>query len=186
MLPKDEILRRGLLPEASSLGPAMRVLTERQQLFVVACLDMGCATNHTQAARIAGYVDGDALKVTAHRLAHHPKIQAALLEEAKKRIQAGTVAATSLLIEVVGDAEHATKDRLKAAQMILDRGGVHAVTERLGTEVSSPEGRMEKVLRLALLAKLLGQDPRMLLGNLADAVEGDFKVLESVPEAGAG
>lgn len=167
-----------MIPAESDLGPAMRALTDRQRVFVVALLNMGSKLDQSRAAKMAGYLGNQAvLKVSGHRLAHSPKVQAAILEEAKKRMQLGTAAATALMIETIGDKTVAHKDRLRAAEGVLDRGGIHHMTEHR-IEVNHNDTRTEKILRVVQLARQLGKDPRELLGNLADAMEGDFKVLE--------
>lgn len=174
--PGQEHLRAALPPDGE-LGPAMKALNERQQLFVLACLNMGSRVDHTRAVKIAGYQGTkNSYKVQAHRLAHDAKVQAAILEEAGKRIQAGTIAASGLLVEVIGAKKVPVKDKLKAAGMLLDRGGLPAASEHRVT-VTHPEDRVAKLQRMANLAKSLGLDPRQLLGNLSDAIEGDYEVL---------
>lgn len=166
-----------LLPDDAKFGPAMTVLTNKQKLFVLACLDFGCNVNHSRAAMLAGYQGGpDVTKVKGHYLAHDPKIQAAFLEEAGKRLQAGTIAATALLIETMADKSQETKDRLKAAQMVLDRGGLHAMSEHK-VVVNHTDDRASKLLRLAELARAAGQDPREVLGDLADITDVDYEVV---------
>ncbi len=179
-LPVEKIALANFLPAETKLGPAMKALNERQRLFVIALLDLGGRKNHRRAAKFAGY-DGDAitLKVTGHRLAHDPKVQAAILEEAKSRMQAATVAAVNFIEDVLTSTRYDVKYRMKAAQMVLDRGGLHALTEHK-VDVNVNDTRAEKLLRVVALAKQLGKDPRELLGNLADVIEGDFKVLEPV------
>jgi hypothetical protein len=173
----------GMLPADKVQGPAMKRLTERQQMFVVALLDLGCS--HARAARAAGYSTSSELylRVQGFRLAHNPVVQAALLEEAKKRVTAGTAAAVNLVMRVMGDEKVADKVRLKAAEMILDRGGLHGVHEARQTGDGEGGGRAEKMLRLAMLAKLLGVDPRQVMGNLADGLVGDEKLIEQNPAA---
>lgn len=183
--PEIESALSALVPEDRHLGPAMKALSDRQRLYVVACVDAGCWKNHTKAARLAGYTGSEgSLKVQGYRLSHNPKVQAALLEEAKKRMQAATVGATNFVVELMQDEKADAKLRLKASESILDRGGVHAVREHLGGPADlTPEGRAEKILRIAVLAKLLGQDPRVLLGNVVDALPADMRLLESKQDA---
>jgi hypothetical protein len=45
--------------------------------------------------------------------------------------------------------------------------------------------RLDKMLRLALLARALGVDPRAVLGNLVDVMPGDEKLIEQNPAADA-
>jgi hypothetical protein len=184
-----------LIPPETEQGPAMKALpNERWRAFVVACLNMGVGVNNTEAARIAGFHDnGDtdgALKVYAHHLAHDPRIQAAIQEEGRKRIRFGTIQATAVLMEamsatkfdkIAGEVPDWTTRR-GAAEAFLDRGGLHALSEHHVT-VTNTKSREEKLLEVAKLAKMLGKDPKELLGNMADAMEGDFK---TVKESGDG
>ncbi len=181
----DEAHLAALLPAESELGPAMKDLNDRQRVFVVALLNQGTKHNQSAAARAAGYEgDRNTLKVTGHNLAHSPKVQAAILEEAKKRMQLGTAAATALLLKVIGDPKAAHRDRVHAANSLLDRGGIF-VTKESKIEVTD-NSRKQKLLRLVELARQQGDDPRKYIGNLADAedaeilaaIEGDFKVLK--------
>ena len=91
-------------------------------------------------------------------------------------MQAGTLVASAVLLETMAGKKVAVKDKLKAAGMVLDRGGLPSASEHRVT-VTQTEDRVVKLQRLVNLAKSLGQDPKMLLGNLADAIEGDFTVL---------
>jgi hypothetical protein len=182
VLSPEKVALVQFLPDGAQLGPAMAKLNQRMQLFVIACLDLGGVKNHTKAARFAGYAgDPLTLKVTGHRLAHDPNVQAALLEEAKKRIQASTVAAANLVEEVVSNPKYDVRDRLKAAMMILDRGGIHTMTEHR-VDVNVNDSRAAQILEVTKLARQLGKDPRELLGTMVDVIEADFKVLERVEE----
>lgn len=146
---------------AGNYGPAMRQLNDRQRAFVIALLTQG-NSNHTRAAAAAGYNGTDkTLRVAGHRLAHDPKILAAMQEEARGRIQSSVILAASVLEEIAGDPLH--KDRLKAASMLLNRGGLHETSEvRHVHELSSKE--MDA--RIAQLAKEIGiDDPMKLIGD---------------------
>lgn len=72
--------------EVNDLGPAMRSLNDRQRSFVMALFDLGDHPSNADAARAAGYKgDGNAMRVTGHRLMHSESIQAAIKEEADRR-----------------------------------------------------------------------------------------------------
>lgn len=163
------------------LGPAMTALNERQRIFVVALVEY--AGNATQAARSAGYADNGngSIQVQAHRLAHDEKVQAALLEETRKRLKVATVTAAEYLVKCVGNPQLDDKERLKAAGMILDRGGMHALTEHK-VSVTHTETRAEKIAALKDLAALMGKDPRELLGNLIDVTAKEMGVVDVVPK----
>lgn len=169
------------LPE--DMGPAMRALVPRQQLFVVCLLDQGAKMNYKRAAQTAGYGTAPSSHSTmGKRLARSEKVQAALLEEAKKRIGLSAVVATALVHDTIGNGKADLRVRLKAAEIAMDRGGLHAVQQMQVTRVVSRE---EKLERMVHLAKAMGFDPRQFLGNLADTIEGDFKVLKDVPATGS-
>lgn len=159
-----------------SYGPAMRACTVLQRRFVIALLSQGTA-NFTQASVEAGY-QGDARthSVNGHHLAHNPKIQEAMHEEAKRRLHAGVIPAISTLVEVATDKFH--KDRVKAAGMILNRVGLHEMTEHKVTVENVSDSAM--VERITALSAKLGLDPKKLLGNVAmkaekKAVDAEFE-----------
>ena len=182
----DEEIRSAIskmVPAEEKLGEAMLGLNERQRIFVIACVLFGCSTNHARGAQVAGYKGSDGyLRVQGFRLAHNPKVQAALLEEARKRFQAGTVGAVNLALEFMADGKIDPRVRLKASEMVMDRGGLPKATEHRVVSSYEPS-REEKLMRLLELAKQLGHDPRLLLGNMAGVVEADFRVLKLEPAA---
>lgn len=150
--------------DEAALGPCMRALNERQRRFVIAMLEMPSA-DHTNAARLAGYSDpgNSGIRAQATRLAHAPKIQAAIQEEARKRMGALQILAISRVGEIAADPLH--KDSLKANLALLDRGGLHAKTEShsvIEHRGAPDEEVVEKIIRMA---KLLGISPKEALGR---------------------
>jgi len=177
-----------MIPPDYELGPAMKVLNKNQQAFVMACVNMGVGVNHAECARLAGYSDtGDGAKVRGFHLAHDTRIQEAIQEIGRKRLKFLTLEATTVLADALTATKHDKfsgevpdwKTRLGAADSILDRGGLHALSEHHVT-VTRTQTREEKILEISKLAKMLGKDPRELLGNMADAIEGDFKTVKEV------
>lgn len=153
------------LPKASEFGPAMRALpTDGQRRFVIAVLELG-TTNYGRAALMAGYSSStlEVLRVTGDRLAHDAKIAAAIHEESLSRLHAGKVMAVSTLLTI---AEKGAKDgdRLKAVDMILNRTGMHSISEThvKTQDVSRTEDAM--IERITALCKTLNLDPAALLG----------------------
>lgn len=115
--------------DENSLGPAMKRCTERQRRFVAAILITG-GGNNKRAAAMAGYSgDDNTLAVTGYRLAHTEYVQAAILEEAAKHLGSAAIQATATVIETMGDVKASRKERLQAAQMVMDRVGLHSKTE---------------------------------------------------------
>lgn len=154
-------------------GPAMAALNERQRAFVMAMIEFPGITFKDAALR-AGYSDaGNGAKVRGHYCAHNPSVQAAMREEAGRRLNASSLMAANVLMRMLTDDGVEPKDRIKAAGMLLDRSGFGAaqtinvnktVTDRTGTAV------ME---RIKSLAAKHGLDPMKLLGGPA-VVEAEF------------
>lgn len=152
--------------EKPKYGPAMQKLNERQRLFVLNLMEFG-DDNFTRAARAAGYTDtGDpkttAIRLQAHKLAHDPRIQEAMLEEAKRRLQGGLILAVSTLVTHVRSAD--PKVALKAAEMLMNRGGIHALSEHK-VNVEHTLNEEEMVKSIEMMAQKMGIDPSSLLGD---------------------
>ncbi len=161
------------MTEEPKYGPAMSRLNERQRAFVTSMLDYGGKDN-TKAAIEAGYEGTPvSIRVQAHRLAHDEKIQLAIREEAQKRLNASTVMAVNILLEIADDVTVAEKSRLTAIGMILDRTGLHATTEQKVTVTRVDETSAEMVKRIEQLATGLGLDAQKLLGNCV-TVDAEF------------
>ena len=165
-------------------GPAMRELTHMQREFVHLMLDTG-GRNATDCASKAGYSGKSvaSLRAYAYTLSHNERVLAAMHEEAAKRMRSMGLMAVSNLIAIADDNATTNKDRLKANLAILDRVGLHAVTEHKVVK----EDRTDQALvnRLQSLAKALKFGPeqvKALLGSAGVVVDGDFKVLNEVPE----
>lgn len=105
----------------------MQALSPMMRAFVLALLDQR-KRNNTAAARRAGYSDTSkvALRVTGYRLAHDPRVIAALHEEAGKRLETAAHIAASVVVDVMTSKDAENKDKLKAAGMLLDRTGFGA------------------------------------------------------------
>lgn len=165
-------------PDHGSLGPAMRALpTDRQRAFVTALLDTG--NNHTRAAKMAGYVGNEeTMRVTAHRLFHDDMVQAAIHEEAIRRLSSAKIMAVSGLIEIASNSPE-PKDRLKAIGMILNRVGINEKTEHTVNvnDVSKTDEAM--IGRISALADKLGLDKKALLGEAGVVIDAEFTVVES-------
>src|ERR1017187_988497 len=112
-----------------SLGPAMKRCTPLQRRFVMAVLMIG-AGQHKRAAMLAGYSgDANQLSVTGFRTAHTPYVQAALHEEADKRLGGAAIEAVNVVIEQLSNPKLSARDQRAAAEMVLNRTGHHAKTE---------------------------------------------------------
>jgi phage terminase small subunit len=162
-----------VLPEDGEVGPAMQALTEKQQKFVraVIALARDGEENYAKAAREAGYSDHmERCKVTGHFLSHDARVQAALLEESKKRVSlAASVIATPVAVKIAMDEKVSPKDRLRACEMLFNRGGMPAQTEhKVTVEHRQPRQMVELAERLAAE---LGVDKQKLIGLNRDAAK---------------
>ena len=176
------------------LGPAMRALNERQRRFVLAYIEQGKdgKPNALRAALAAGYGGGGgvneaALRVQGHRLVYNPLVQAAILELSKKEVNlAAAVIATPVTISIALNEKLSAKDRLRACEMLFNRGGMPALSEHKVTVEHVDDGRM---LEFAdRLAAELGVDRSKLVGanvvvpKLEDrTIEGGL--IERAPDA---
>jgi hypothetical protein len=97
-------------------GHAMAALSERQRKFVMALINYpGIRKN--KAAELAGYQNSPGgMRVVAHHLTHNLKIQAALREEAGKRLGTHALRRSGVLLQQLIDDESApSEERTKAA-----------------------------------------------------------------------
>lgn len=160
-------------------GPAMSVLSERQRKFVLAMLSIpGCS--YARAAREAGYSDvGEGAKVQGHYAAHNPKVQAAMREEAGKRLNGLSVVAANVMMDIMLDEEIDPKTKLKAAAAVLDRTGFAAAQNiNVNKTVTDQSGAaiMESIKRLAdrLGVPVAGLLAKPAVGIPATVVEAEF------------
>lgn len=153
--------------DASRLGPAMKELNPRQQAVVHYLLDTG-SDNFSEAARAAGYSqDGSdgALRVTAHRLKQDPRIDAAIIEEGKRRMGHSLPVFLKTIRTIGGDIAH--KDALKAATTGAAMSGVSAISVSKSENHVIHHGSMMDDVRA--MATLLGVDAEELLrGRMKD------------------
>src|SRR5689334_19370884 len=105
-------------------GPAMAACSPPQRAFVICKVAFGCT--NAEAARRAGYQSRD--RKTSYRVAHDPRVQAALLEEGLKLMRSEGPRSILTLVSIRDNKRNAVKDRLKAAAELLNRSGFHALT----------------------------------------------------------
>lgn len=158
------------VPPDGSLGPAMLALTPSQRAFVIALISTS-GTNKGYAAALAGYGgDGNdkSQQVAGCRLAAHPKVIAAVKEEADKRMCAGAALAANVILEIAMDPMH--KDRLKAAEMLKNQAGL-IVAQRIDHTVTLVDDRsVQEIQEQTLaLAKRLGVELPQLSAPVIDA-----------------
>lgn len=167
----------------------MQVLNERQRRFVRAYIALGQNGFHDNrlACIEAGYRGSDeAMRVQGHRLSHDARVQAAIMEEARKRVcLAAAVVATPVLAAIAMDATISPNHRIRAAIALADRGGMPALTEhRVSVEHSVNREKMEELV--GRLAAEIGVDPARLIGvNRAAAPLLDLRANEVASEPAA-
>ena len=167
------------MSDGPEYGPAMQALTELQRRFVLAMLDVpGCS--HAKAARLAGYSDvKEGAKVRGHHAAHNPAVQAALREEAGKRLNAMSVMAANVMMDIMLSANTDPKTKLKAASAVLDRTGFAAAQNINVNKTVSDQSGKAIMGRIEALASKLGVDPARLLGGpAAPVVDAEFSEVE--------
>ena len=148
-----------------SYGPKMSALTDRQRRFVEALFNQG-TRNATKAAEAAGYSDSSygSLKVQGHRLLHDARIQEAIHEHAVKALNGEVPASVATLIEIRDDPTATPNERRMATLAILDRAGMHGVSEHK-TTVEHLGDDKNQLARIAAMALQLGIDPTQLVGR---------------------
>ena len=162
------------VPKDYELGPAMSRLNERQQAFVMNMVTIG--GSHTRCAIAAGYAGPpEVVKTTAYRLAHDDKVQAAIKEVGQKMLNAGSLVAVKYLLDVL-ESQAEDKDKLKAAEMVLNRTGLHATTEHKVAVTHVDETSEQTVKRIEAMAQRMGLDPAKLLGNIV--TDAEFEEVE--------
>jgi phage terminase small subunit len=155
------------LPEDANFGDAMKALpTDGMRRFVIAMLDYP-HQSQKEWALMAGYgLDNpNTARVRGHQLAHDERIIAAVREEAAKRMSASGIQAVSVVLDIMNDPTASKKDRLRAAEMILNRTGMHE-TKEVQVKTEKVETYGEKIERAVRLAEKLGLDPQELLGRI--------------------
>lgn len=161
--------------EEVEYGPAMAALNEKQRKFVLAMIEHpGCT--QAKAAELAGYERNSDLgfRVQGHYVAHHPGVQAAIREEAGKRLNGAALIAANVVIGILTDEGVPAKEKLKAAGMLLDRTGFAAVQKIDVTRKDESGGAVLDQIRR--LAEKLGVPVAGLLGHrpAAPVIDAEF------------
>lgn len=170
--PMDEIVVSG-----TKLSKEMRALTPRARAFVLALVELG-GKGQAQAARIAGYQGtGSSLQVTASRLAADPRVQEALVQEAKALARSSSLLAVAETVSVLTDANASKRDKLNAAGRIMNLAGLEPEkTVNMKHTVEVEPSAREQIDRVITLAREVGVDPRKLLGKAGIVLDAEFQV----------
>ena len=169
--------------DESSLGPAMLRLTPRHRAFVRAKVLFG--VDSKKAAAMAGYptTSPHALEVRGYEAAHDPLVQEAMHEEAVKLMRGEGAKSLHTLIAIRDDTGAEPKDRIKCAVEILNRCGLHAMSEhKVSVEHSLSDAEKDRRI-LALCAELglsESEAKKMLIAPLEakKITDAEFAVIE--------
>lgn len=147
--------------EGLGYGAKMKALpTDLQRRFVQHMIVSG-GKSRILCARDAGYRGDDAtLSTTACRLMQDKRIQEAIVECARGDLSLFIPAAVRRLKEEVDNPQ--SSNGVKAAVEIMNRAGLHGVSEVIHTNTLDNGDRLQ---RLALLAKQSGLDLSKLVGD---------------------
>jgi hypothetical protein len=153
------------------LGPKMNALPPMRRAFVRALMNQG-TRNATEAYKAAGYSQspGNHQGGNASILMHDDAVQEAIQEEAKRRVCSMLPLAVHTVGEIMENPQEGGATRLKAATVVMDRGGVHAVSERITTEAPL-ERDPDQIKRIMALAQLLGVPIEKLVGSRLKMIE---------------
>jgi phage terminase small subunit len=149
------------------MADASEKLSELESGFVAAYLATG-GVNATQAALTAGYSENGAA-VRAHELLKRPRVLAAIREGAEQALQRGVAMAADVLADLAKNAKSEAV-KLKAAEALLDRGGLMLVARSEHT-LNIVDKRSDAELReqVARLTRELGLGAVVIDGAAAPA-----------------
>ena len=176
-----------------SLGPKMRALPNDKWRAAAVARFMVKGGNHgknTAACRVAGFgnAEGAGLKQTAYKIFHDPRMLEALHELGEQYLKHGVPDAIAAVFEVMDNKRSRGADRLKAAQIFIDRAhpveSLHRVT--VEHKIDYQRQALEELAafrRLGVsrekLAEIYGRDGLFFLEQQLD---GSPKVIEGTAE----
>jgi phage terminase small subunit len=181
-----------LTEEELRFGPAMQALTDKQRGFVLYLMEHG-TDNYSAAALSAGYCGGDPTNQSIYKvssaLAHNPRIQAAIEEEAKNRLKSSAILIVSKALNIAKNDHH--KKQLEAIQFVADRIGMGPTPKTTNVNLTVQRTYDEAVAYARELCQELGVDPdRFLgkdagykrLGHMATAIDTTFEEVRLEPQ----
>lgn len=170
--PMDELIVPG-----TKMSKELRTLTPRARAFVLALVELG-GSHMDRAAQVAGYQgDKRSLQVTASRLAADPRVQEALVAEAKALARSSSLLAVAETVTIMTDAGSSKRDRLTAAGRIMALAGLEPEKNvNLHHTVEVTPTTREQIDTIIKLAQDTGMDPRKLLGRAGVVLDAEFTV----------
>jgi phage terminase small subunit len=165
-------------------GPAMLALNLAMRAFVYAFVHFG--SNRAEAARRAGYSRNkqENAKVVAYGLWRRGDVQAAILEESRKVLRSEGPKSIRTLAEIRDNKTNEAKDRIKAAESLLNRGGLNSVSEHhhVVEHTLTDEQRDRRILSLARELGLSDGEAAKLLMAPENVVDAEFVEVPKTPE----
>ena len=158
-------------------GPAMRALMPRHRAFVIAMFELGDHPTNSDCARAAGYEGSTTvIATTAHRIAHHEKVQLAIKEEAERRCTTMMPLALRRLGSILLDKQHT--DSLAAVKHSLAIGGISPSQQ---IEVTHKIDRRQAILELReIMAQM--KDAGMDLTQIGEIEDAEFEEVGETEE----
>jgi phage terminase small subunit len=158
-------MARAIRDDDKHLGPKMRALTPHARSFVIEILFGPEAKGAgVRAARAAGYVNGEAARVTACRLINDPRIADAIDEIGGRWLKPAALEAVRRIVDIASDTEIDAQVRLKANQYIAQLGGFTVETRHVVAVERSREtvviATEEVLAKIAKLSAQVGIDPQ--------------------------
>ena len=106
----------------------VRPVTAKQAALVDALVANGCSI--TEAARLAGYADGESGRVTASKALRLPHVQMYMMERIGETLGLNATVASAKLVQLAKGAK-SEYVQLEASKDILDRAGYKAPDRQL-------------------------------------------------------
>jgi hypothetical protein len=153
-------------------GRAMRALSDAHRLFVLWMVRQGCNPKACRnAAKAAGFSPN-----WGYELMRDEGIQAALREEATKKLTGAALLGVEVMCEIARDVTH--KDRYKAAKDLAAINGFTA-EQRIVVEHVTPDMKGQ-LAQIRSMAQQLGLDPALLIAKagISEAEDGEFEEVD--------
>lgn len=156
--------------EPDSFGKKMQACTENQQRFVLGHIYyQGRAPG--RAAAEAGYSPKTSDQI-AHNLLRNVRVQEAIHEEATRQLHSSVALGLGVIMQIAMNDGH--KDQLKAAKMLAEGGRLITPADQV-IEVKHTTDEKTQVKAISHLARQLGLDPSVLLGQYGVVVDAEFE-----------
>ena len=161
-------------PAPTKYGPKMQALpNDRWRTFALVYCGQG-RRNAGHAYAVAFEKDerdvkqSHACRVNGSRMVHDERMQQAILEVCQKQLRSLAPLAVDVFEEIAQDRQRPAGDRIRAAQAIADRTGLHGINEHK-TTVQHIGGDGDQMKRIAALASLLGIPVERFIGHRIEA-----------------